>query len=149
VRHDFDVTEVLAKPLMAHLASHSAAGPRDSPLWFLWEEEAIWLIGRTQDSFVQRLRLEPRCAVGVVDFDVGRGVLRHVGIRGTAEIQSMCEQRLQRLLRRYLGDDMTLWNAWFVAHVVEPLDAMIRVIPHSIVANNYSYFKTGPETLSA
>ena len=135
---------VLAKPLMAHLASASTDGPRESPLWFLWEDGLIWLIGRSTDSFVIRLRADPSCAIGVVDFDVQRGALRHVGIRGLAEVQEMSRPRLERLLRRYLGSHVASWNDWFVTHIVEPLDVMICVTPRSTVANDYSYFKTGP-----
>jgi hypothetical protein len=32
-----------------------------------------------------------------------------------------------------------------VRNIVEPLDLMIKVTPASIVANDYSYFKTGPD----
>lgn len=141
---DFDLNEVLAKPLMAHLATASPDGPRDSPVWFLWENEAIWLIGTSRDSFPKRLRADPRCAVGVVDFDLSRGVLRHVGIRGVADIQSVDRNRLYRLLRGYLGDDRSTWNTWFEENIVQPLDIMIEIRPISIVANDVSYFKTGP-----
>src|SRR5688572_23280012 len=100
---DFDATEILAKPLMAHLATASPDGPRDSPVWFLWEEGAIWLIANNEDSFPVRLRAEPRCAIGIVDFDAARGILRHVGIRGRADILPMDKARLHRLLVHYLG----------------------------------------------
>lgn len=141
---DFAPQEVLAKPLMAHLATTSPEGPRDSPVWFLWEDEAIWLIGSNEDSFPARLRAEPRCALNVVDFDVGRGVLRHIGIRGRAEVLDLDHARLDRLLSRYLGADKTEWNAWFQETVVAPLDLMIRITPDSLIARDMSYFKTGP-----
>ena len=53
--NDFTPEEVLCRPLMAHLASGSPEGPRDSPLWFLWEDEAIWLIATSRDRFPKRL----------------------------------------------------------------------------------------------
>lgn len=141
---DFELDEVLAKPLMAHLATASPGGPRDSPVWFLWEDGAIWLIGSHADSFPARLRSEPRCAVNIVEFDAGRGILRHVGIRGRAEIMNLDRSRLDRLLLRYLGPDKSEWNAWFVETIVEPLDLMIRLAPESIIARDMSYFRTGP-----
>ena len=109
----------------------------------------MWLVGRSNDSFVKRLRADRRCAIGVVDFDVQRGVLRHVGIRGSAEVRPMCGARLERLLCRYLGDDTSAWNRWFVAQIIEPLDVMICITPKSVVANDYSYFKTGPDRPSS
>ena len=33
-------------------------------------------------------------------------------------------------------------------NVVDPLDAMIKIIPQSIVAKNDSFFKTGPDLTS-
>lgn len=141
----FDIDEVLSLPLMAHLASGSPEGPRDSPVWFLWEGGHLWLIGNRADSFVKRLVVEPRCAVGVVDFDARAGILKHVGIRGRAEIGAMDKARLHRLLSRYLGSDETGWNAWFYDNVAAPLDTMIKVTPESIVAKDVSYFRTGPD----
>ena len=47
---DVDVVEFLARPLIAHLATASVDGPRNSPVWFLWEDEAIWLIGKTRTA---------------------------------------------------------------------------------------------------
>lgn len=143
---DFDPDVVLSKPLMAHLASSSPNGPCDSPVWYLWEDGAIWLIGNSGDSFPKRLRAEPRCAIGVVDFDADRGVLRHVGIRGVAAVQEMNQPRLERLLTRYLGGDKNLWNKWFTENIVDGLDLMICVTPETegIVARDMSYFKTGP-----
>lgn len=145
---DFDVDEVLRRPLMAYIATSSPDGPRDSPVWFLWEDKALWVIGTKVDSFVRRLEAEPRCAVSVVDFDVDQGVLRHVGIRGVAKIESIDQGRLGRLLSRYLGYDRTAWNAWFVRNVVDPLDVMIRIAPATVVAKELSYFKTGPNYAS-
>lgn len=141
---DFDPAEMLAKPLMAHLATSSPDGPRDSPVWFLWEEGAIWLIANSEDSFPVRLRAEPLCAIGIVEFDVTRGILRHIGIRGRADILPMDEARLRRLLERYLGPAPGEWNEWFTTQIVEPLDLMIRIMPASTIARDMSYFKTGP-----
>jgi hypothetical protein len=148
MRRDFDPDLVLDKPLMAHLATSSPDGPRASPVWFHWEDRAIWLIGTSRDSFVRRLQAESRCALSIVDFDVQRGILRHIGIRGSAQIQAMDRERLQRLLRRYLGSDEAAWNEWFIAHVAEPLDVMIEVTPHTMVAKDVSFFKTGPDLAS-
>lgn len=141
---DFDPAEMLAKPLMAHLATSSPDGPRDSPVWFLWEEGAIWLIANSEDSFPVRLRAEPRCAIGIVEFDVTRGILRHAGIRGCADILPMDKARLRRLLERYLGPAPDEWNEWFTTQIVERLDLMIRIMPASIIVRDMSYFKTGP-----
>jgi hypothetical protein len=141
----FAPEEVLCRPVMAHLASGSPEGARESPLWFLWEDRAVWLIATSRDSFPKRLRSDPRCAIGVVDFDAARGILRHVGIRGSAQVGAMDRARRDRLLSKYLGDDRSRWNPWFVQRIVEPLDVMVGITPASIVARDMSYFRTGPE----
>jgi hypothetical protein len=138
--NDFDVDDFLQKPLFAHLASGSAEGARESPVWFLWEGTELWLIGNTTDSFPKRLREDPRCAVGIVDFDLPKGMLRHVGIRGVASIEPLDPERLHRLLKRYLGADRAAWNPQFRAAVIDGLDLMVRIRPQSIVARDQSYF---------
>ncbi len=137
---DFDIDTFLRKPLFAHLATASPDGPRESPVWFLWEGGELWLIGNTSDSFPKRLRDEPRCAVGIVDFDLPNGTLRHVGIRGVASIEALDEDRLHRLLKRYLGADKEAWNAEFRSVVIDGLDLMVRIRPLSMVARDQSYF---------
>ena len=136
-----NVAEVLSRPLMAHLATSSPDGPRDSPVWFLWEDETMWLVGTTRDSFPRRLRSEPRCAIGIVDFDLAAGRRVHVGMRGTAAVVDLDPDRLRRLLCRYLGDDERLWNPTFRSNVIDRLDLMVRFEPASVVARDQSYFR--------
>jgi hypothetical protein len=78
--------------------------------------------------------------VGIVDFDLPMGTLRHVGIRGVASIEPLDPERLYRLLKRYLGADRAAWNPEFRAVVIEGLDLMVRIRPQSIVARDQSYF---------
>jgi nitroimidazol reductase NimA-like FMN-containing flavoprotein (pyridoxamine 5'-phosphate oxidase superfamily) len=137
---DFDIDAFLQKPLFAHLATVCESGPRESPVWFLWEKGALWLVGNNCDSFPKRIRAEPRCAVGMVEFDLARGLLRHVGIRGIGTIEPLDRPRLHRLLSRYLGADETTWNKRFREAVVDELDLMVRIDPTSIVARDQSYF---------
>lgn len=139
---DVDVVEFLARPLIAHLATASVDGPRNSPVWFLWEDEAIWLIGNTRDSFPRRLRDDGRCAIGIVDFNLPAGRLVHVGMRGVATVVELDRPRLHRLLSRYLGDDEGMWNEDFRTVVIDRLDLMVRFDPTSIVARDQSYFST-------
>lgn len=84
--HHIDI--VLCKPLMAHLSTVADEEPRESPVWFIWEVSSLWIFGIESDSFIKRLRKEPRCAVGIVEFDLNQGILKHVGIRGISKIHS-------------------------------------------------------------
>src|SRR5215831_1175818 len=137
---DFDVNEFLRQPLFAHLATASPDGPRESPVWFLWEAGELWLVGNQRDSFPKRIRAEPRCAVGIVDFDSARGRLRHVGIRGIGSVEALDHGRLYRFLARYLGKDQAASNPRFRVRIIDSLELMVRIQPVSIVARDQSYF---------
>jgi hypothetical protein len=140
VEKDFEIDEFLMRPLFAHLATASEDGVRESPVWFLWEDEAIWLIGNESDSFPKRIRKDGRCAIGIVDFDLKKSFLQHVGFRGNAVIVPLDKERLYRLLCRYLGNDEAKWNPWFRNAVIDGLDLMVKFTPTSIVVRDQSYF---------
>ena len=144
IQKDFEMRPYLCQPLMAHLSTVAGEEPRESPVWFIWEASSLWIFGTESDSFIKRLRQEPRCAVGVVEFDLDRGILKHVGIRGTSKIHAVDLDRLKRFISKYLGNDKSQWNPWFVANIVDPLNVMVQIVPSSIVAKNVSFFKTGP-----
>jgi hypothetical protein len=61
-------------------------------------------------------------------------------MRGTAIVERLDNERMYRLLRRYLGDE-TSWNANFKATVIDDLDLMVRFTPESVVMRDQSYFK--------
>lgn len=140
---DFDPEMLLEKPLMAHLSSYCAEGPRDSPIWFLWQEERLWLFGNEDDSFTSRLAVDPRCAVGIVDFHLEQGVLLHLGIRGRAVIHTVNLEKRNAFVSKYLGDEDS-WNPWFTKHIVNTISLMIEIIPETLVARDVSFFKETP-----
>jgi hypothetical protein len=144
----FDPEALLAMPLMANLATLSPDGPRNAPVWFLWEMNALWMLGSAEGRSVQRLEADPRCAVEIVHFDNAGGVLLHLGLRGVARVLPMDGALFRRLLCKYLGPDEAAWNPWFIAHVAaidDPSGRLIRLEPDSLFTNNVSYFRTGPE----
>ncbi len=145
---DFDIDTVLDKPLIAHLSTVHQGEPRDSPVWFLWEGSYVWIFGTEDDSFIKRLQEKPLCAIGIVDFDVQKGVLKHVGIRGSVIIDKVDHKRLNRFVSKYLGSNSDAWNKWFVINIVDPLNVMVQITPNSIVAKDVSFFKTGPNLAS-
>lgn len=82
-RAQFDLEEFLGRPLLAHVASFSDAGPRSSLFWYLWEDAALWMILEEGFNTLQeRIRADPRVAVGFADFDPATGFLQHVSVRG-------------------------------------------------------------------
>ena len=144
----FDPHALLNAPLMANLATTCADGPRNAPMWFLWEDGAIWLPSDTSASSVRRIADDPRVAVDVARFDPDTGVLLHLGLRGRAQVVAMDGDRFRRLLARYLGPDAAAWNPWFIANIARigaPDGRFIRLQPDSTFTNNVSFFRTGPE----
>ncbi|WP_062222885.1 pyridoxamine 5'-phosphate oxidase family protein [Aureimonas sp. D3] len=143
----FDPVELLTLPLMANLATVSSDGaPRNSPVWFIWEDSTLWMPGAQGASAVKRLQQDSRCSVEIVHFDNDAGILLHLGFRGHALIEPNCPALFKRLLRKYLGPESN-WNEWFienVARIDSPSGRMIRLVPESTFTNNVSFFKTGP-----
>lgn len=133
------MNDVLMRPLFAHLATASEHGPRESPVWFLWEDGAIWIIGnRETDSFPSRIAAEPRCALGIIDFDISKGVLQHVGIRGRASLAAHDRGRMEKVFRRYMGE-LRQWDSRFVKILDDLNYVFIRLEPDTVVVRDQSY----------
>ena len=131
--------DLLMRPLFAHLATASKDGPRESPVWFLWEDGAIWIIGNRQtDSFPSRIAAEPRCALGIVDFDISKGMVQHVGIRGRASLEPHDRARMEKIFSRYMGE-LGQWDSRFVKILNDPNYIFIRLEPHTVVVRDQSY----------
>lgn len=140
-----DVDIFLSRPLFAHLATTCPEGPRESPVWYLWEDEVMWINGdREADSFPGRVEDDPRTAVGVVDEDPQRGLIQHVGMRGSASVVPFDRERGERLLARYLGPDPSAWDPRFRAFIENPAESsvFVRFVPDTVVARDQSYMPT-------
>ena len=124
------LAEMMARPLFAHLATASEHGPR----------ETIWITGnRLTDSFPSRIELEPRCAIGIVNFEVATGLVQHVGMRGLARLEPHDGERMVRLLTRYMGERQELWDARFVEILDDEDYVFVRFTPESVVVRDQSY----------
>ena len=129
----------LARPLFCFLAQRSGSGPRISPLWFLWEDSAIWNVAQLRDrSYPRRVREYPESVVAVVDFDPETGRVEHVGMRGTATLVEYDPVRADRLLEKYLGDERREWPERFDGLETDDY-RLIRFVPETIVARDQSY----------
>jgi hypothetical protein len=134
------LNEILSRPLFAHLATGSESGVRESPVWFLWEDEAVWIIGNYQtDTFPKRIEREPRCAIGIVDFDLLTGLVQHVGFRGRAIVEPHDKSRAKRLLSRYLGEKQAQWDARFAEILGDADFVFVRFEPETAVVRDQSY----------
>lgn len=134
----FDLDEFLSRPLYAHLATGHDEGPRESPVWFHWDGSAFWIIGGT--SFPANLKRDPRCALGIVDWDRATGRSQHVGVRGRAEVLPFDLGMVKTIFRRYFGPDEAAWDPRF-GDVLrgEAGVEMVRITPETVVMRDQSY----------
>jgi hypothetical protein len=140
-RKVFELDEFLSRPLYAHLAHNSDQGPRESPVWFHWDGQAVWIIGGT--TFPANLKRDPRCALGIVDWDPPTGRSQHVGMRGLAEILPFDPAMARTIFRRYFGPDEGDWDGRFAdLFTGEPGLEMVRIIPETLVVRDQSYRPT-------
>lgn len=136
---DIELDEFLARPLFCHLSTVSAEGsPRVSPLWFLWEDGALWIIADAEKSYLGGVADHPETAVAIVDSDPETGRVEHVGLRGRATVEPFDAERAERLLARYLGDEQSEWDDRF-ADLPEERWRLVRFEPETVVARDQSY----------
>lgn len=132
--------DLLSRPLFAHLATTCEAGPRESPVWFLWEDESLWIIGNYRtDTFPRRIESDGRCAIGIVDFDRATGLVQHAGFRGRAYLEPHDEEKVKRLLARYLGEELSLWDVRFREILGDAEYVLVRFEPETAVVRDQSY----------
>jgi hypothetical protein len=137
----FELAEFLSRPLYAHLAHNSGDGPRESPVWFHWDGQAIWIIGGT--TFPANLKRDPRCALGIVDWDPPTGRSHHVGIRGRADVLPFDIAMAKVIFRRYFGPDESAWDRRFDdVFTGEPGLELVRITPETVVVRDQSYKPT-------
>lgn len=142
---NMDFEEFLARPLFAHLATSSEEGARDVPLWFLWENGALWfIVVVSENTFHQRVQQDSRTAVGIVDFDVETGLVQHVSFRGRATVEPWDIERAKRVLSKYLGNDMEKWDQKrFVDGLNQPDEWLfVKFEPETAMVRDQSYISS-------
>jgi predicted pyridoxine 5'-phosphate oxidase superfamily flavin-nucleotide-binding protein len=139
---DVDLETFFERPLFSFLGTATEAGhPRVSPLWFRWEDGAIWHIAEAHRSYPDRVQRRPETALAVVDFDPAAGRVEHVGMRGRTTVEPHDPERAIRLLKRYLGPEMDEWDD---SRFPDPHEwgegfVMLRFDPETVVARDQSY----------
>jgi hypothetical protein len=137
---DFDVEEFLSRPLTARVATN---GPTVRPTWFLWEDDAFWILTGTWARLPGRVRSDPAVALVVDECDLTTGTVRQVTARGRAELLPFDVPRGRRKLARYLGADETRWDERFRRYLHDDPagkgTAWLRLRPASLIARDLSY----------
>ena len=80
---DFDTDAFLAQPLTARVATN---GPTVRPIWYLWEDQAFWILSGPWAKLLGRVRTDPVLAITVDVCDTATGLVRQVIARGRADI---------------------------------------------------------------
>lgn len=80
-----ELDEFLGTEHTCRVATVSAAGPHNTPLWFAWDGSALWLTSIVKSQRWTDLQRDPRVAV-VVDAGTNYAELRGVEISGSAVV---------------------------------------------------------------
>jgi hypothetical protein len=139
-RPPFDVDAFLAQPLTARVA---ASGPTVRPTWYLWEDEAFWILTGPWATLPTRVQADPAIAIVVDVCDLATGLVRQVIARGRGEILPFDVARGRRKLSRYLGEDETRWDRRFRHYLhddpAEKGTVWLRLRPDSLAVQDLSY----------
>lgn len=135
-----DLDAFLARPLTAHVAT---AGPTVRPVWYLWEEDAFWILTGPWSRLPGLVERDPLLALVVDTCDVATGEARQVIAHGQAELLPFDVPRGRRKLARYLGPDEERWDARFREYLYADPAARgtcwARLVPTSLVAKDLSF----------
>lgn len=137
---DFDIDAFLAQPLTARVATN---GPTIRPTWYLWEQQAFWILTGPWARLLDRVQANPALAITVDICDTATGLVQQVIARGRAEILAFDIPRGHRKLSRYLGPDDTRWDPRFRSYLhddtTERGTVWLRLPPTTITATDLSY----------
>jgi hypothetical protein len=117
-------------------------------VWFLWEDEAFWVLIGDWSGLGRRLRENPVFELVVDICDLDTGLVRQVVGRGRGEVTAFDTARGRRKLVRYLGDDERRWDPRFSLHD-DPNDRGVRwarLVPDLLRILDLSFAPTGQGT---
>ena len=137
---EFDVDAVLSQPLTARIATN---GPTVRPTWFLWEDQAFWILTGPWARLPRLIQADPAIALVVDECNLATGLVRQVIARGRAEVLPFDVPRGRRKLTRYLGADQARWDQRFLRYLlddpVEKGTAWLRLRSDFLTAKDLSY----------
>ena len=131
------VAEFLTRKLIGRLATALPDGqPHVVPVWFLWEDDAIWISSYRSTRKVIDIERNHKCAI-VIDIENANGGLAAVMLEGTSELVSMppaeVRQRIERIYTKYLGSEGVL-EADPQTWLNSPENVLIKLTPTRIKA---------------
>lgn len=128
----FDVAAFLAEPLRP--AQVAAVGPSGLPLlsslWFLYDDSRFWFSSRMRSPLLQAISRGSEIAVVVDEFSPPERI-RQVRVRGSGLVEHHDPRRIERIYRRYLGDDLDTWPPFFRIRSTDAEFSLWSVTPTS------------------
>ncbi|MEU0743048.1 pyridoxamine 5'-phosphate oxidase family protein [Streptomyces sp. NPDC006134] len=106
----FDVEKFLSRALVGRLAMN---GPVVRPFWFVWEEEAFWMITGAWSVLDERLLADPSIELVIDTCDLETGETLQVIGHGRGYVVDFDVERGRRILTKYAGPDEDHWDARF------------------------------------
>jgi nitroimidazol reductase NimA-like FMN-containing flavoprotein (pyridoxamine 5'-phosphate oxidase superfamily) len=109
-------------------------GPHVLSLWYLWQDDAIWLATRPDAWVVERLRADPRCG-----FEIAGDAPPYRGLRGKGRAELLPERgeaMLGALIDRYLGGRQSRFARWLLERGRDEM--AIRIVPNRTSTWDYS-----------
>ncbi|MDQ3676962.1 MAG: pyridoxamine 5'-phosphate oxidase family protein [Actinomycetota bacterium] len=136
IEDGFELDAFLARSLTAHVATN---GPTVRPVWYLWEEGALWWLTGSWSRLQTILERDPRVAVVIDTSDLATGTILQVIATGPAEVLPIDFERARRWGARYLGRDERSWGRFGDSVFRDPSTRFVRLVPQTLRARELSY----------
>ena len=122
----------LDQPLNAVVATlHRDGVPSQSIVWYVRDEDTLWISVRPESVKARHIAREPRLSVLVFSADGGS----YLRLEGTATLDGEVDATLRRtLIGRYVGADNA--EAWITDHPLASPNARLRIVPTHIAEHN-------------
>ncbi len=98
----------LTKQRTCRVATASQDGPHLTPLWYVWDETALWLYSVVRSQRWTDISRDRRVAV-LVDAGHAYGELRGAELRGAVEIMTSAETNMKSVHERTTGTWRVSW----------------------------------------
>ena len=123
------INEVLSGPRIARVGTIGPEGePHVTPMWFVWDGESMYVIGRKVSSWIEQMRKNPRVAV-LIDDD-GPPEFK-ISIQGFARITHVdWVETGKKMVVKYFGDK--IGNQYLEATLDQPR-FLVKIDPKEII----------------
>lgn len=105
---------------------HPEGRPHIAPVWFLWDQNAVYILSRPGAQKVTNLLVNPSCSLAVDDSENGHQPVAMDGI-ASLEPGMLSPELLNRYVEKY-GEMLTAMD-WTVQRMIAAYTQVIRVVP--------------------